>query len=102
LKGYKEYSSDIKYCDGLIPYPVGLDGFCVLKLDIVMSQTTKLTNTTKTEEGENYRIKEKLNAVVAFSNIGRRLYQARLFQVLLDATQPLFSVTITVINYGRC
>jgi len=59
----------------------------------VLFQTTKLTNTTQIEQGENYVIKEKLNAVVAFSNIGRRLYQARLFQVLAGAIRPLFSVT---------
>jgi hypothetical protein len=50
-----------------------------------MLHTTKLTNTVKTEEGENYWIKEKLNGVVAFSNIGRRLRQARLFQHLLGS-----------------
>jgi hypothetical protein len=50
-----------------------------------MIQTTKLTNTARTEEGENYWIKKKLNGVVAFSNIGRRFYQARLFQHLLGS-----------------
>ena len=56
-------------------------------------QTIELRNTAKTEEGENYRIKEKLNAVVAFSNIGRRLYQERLFPYILGTKQPLFSFT---------
>ena len=62
-----------------------MDGFCVLKRDIAMLQTTKLTNTARTEEGENYWLKEKLNGVVAFSNIGRRLYQALLFQHLVGS-----------------
>jgi hypothetical protein len=57
----------------------------------MLLQATRLTNTAKTEEGENYWIKEKLNGVVAFSNIGRRLYQARLFQHLPESNiAPLY------------
>jgi len=59
----------------------------------MMLQKMKLTNTGKTEEGENCRIKEKLNPVVAFSNIVKRLYQERLFHHLLGAIQTLFSFT---------
>jgi len=73
------------------PYRVGSDGFCVLKLNIVMLQMMKLINIVKMEEGENYGIKEKLNAAVAFSNIGRRLYQERLFHCILGTKQPLFT-----------
>ena len=90
---YKEYSKDIKQCDGHLPYWVESDGFCVLKLDIMVLQTMKLTNTAKTEEGESYRIEETLNALVAFSNFGRRLYQEQLFQYILGTRQPLFSFT---------
>jgi hypothetical protein len=41
------------------PFQIEMVGFCVLKLDTVMLQTMKLTNTVMKEEGKHHWIKEK-------------------------------------------